>query len=161
MRRPLIAASMIAVLVACGGVDSEVNVAAWCRQLDLTVTASAETDVTSGADDALEAARSAGAVLADLEPPPAIAEDVEIVMGPPPTNSTGGFELDEMWAEAGARVVAWTVEHCDLSTDSRAVLDTRRSGEKRNGDLVGARIAARTVSKCPPGTERGDHDPQP
>lgn len=125
----VLAAAVIVAAAACDSTDSDTgaDTAAWCRQLDVAVTASAELDTLGrddpGVDAAFEAVQDEMSALADLPAPPDISADWETVSGPPPTDDTGAFDLGDEFADAGDRIGAWALDNCDLSSGARAALD--------------------------------------
>jgi len=131
--RALLTVAVVVATAACssgGGRDADGDVEAWCGQLDVAVTASAEVDELAaddpGVDDALATVQEEMGALADLEAPPAVADDWDTLSGPPPTNDTGGFDLDGAFADAGDRIATWALQECDLSSGARTALEDSR-----------------------------------
>ena len=122
--------ALVTSLLACDASDgggAGTSVEAWCRQLDVAVTASATLDEMDrgdpGVDEAMATVQEEMASLADLEAPADIAGDWSLVSGPPPTSATGGFDLGGPLAEAGDRIAAWARRECDLSSRARAAVE--------------------------------------
>ena len=123
-------AALVTAAMACDASDGGgggTDVEAWCRQLDVAVTASAALDEMDrgdpGVEEALATVQDEMGALADLETPAAIAADWSRVSGPPPTNATGGYDLGGPVADAGDRIAAWARRECDLSSGARAALE--------------------------------------
>ena len=123
--------ALVTSLLACDASDgggAGTSVEAWCRQLDVAVTASATLDEMDrgdpGVDEAMATVQEEMASLADLEAPADIAGDWSLVSGPPPTSATGGFDLGGPLAEAGDRIAAGP----DGSATCRAGPEPRSSG---------------------------------